>query len=96
MPGSKTPLVIGFITLESNEINMLKSIVRVARQNRAGWRLVCLKAPETDMDEPQIERHLQSLRTLCVSLGGDFAYVDNPVAPDFFKISGSAPGFKSA
>jgi two-component system sensor histidine kinase KdpD len=86
MPSLRTPLIIGFITFESNEINMLKSIVRIARQARSEWRLICLNVPDAVPNQAEIDRHLQSLRTLCASLGGDFAFINDPTVPDFFKM----------
>ncbi|HEY1095971.1 MAG TPA: ATP-binding protein [Alphaproteobacteria bacterium] len=86
MSENKTPLILGFITLESNEINMLKSVVRFARQNGAQWRILCLKEPESDRNPAQIGRRLHSLQAMSESMGGEFSYVENPTAPDYLKL----------
>jgi two-component system sensor histidine kinase KdpD len=86
MSQNKSLLVLGFVAFDSNEINMLKYIVRFARLQGAQWHLVCLKTPDLDWNQSEIERKVESLRQLCDSMGGTFAYVEDALHPDMLKM----------
>jgi two-component system sensor histidine kinase KdpD len=86
MSDHKTPLILGFVTFYSNEINILKSIVRFARQQKAQWKLIYLNTPDLDLNPVQTEMKINSLTQLCATMGGTFSSINDIQVMDMMKM----------
>lgn len=81
------PFVVGYVTSLSNEVNMLKSIQRFARDISARWMMVYLKMPDEVIDNPSgLSLNIQVAQDMCASLGGQFLIVDTAAQKDFLKL----------
>ncbi len=84
LPKTK-PFVIGYITQLSNEVSMLKSIMRFARARQADWMIMYLRSGQSATDVTAIVPNLDTLPEMCQSLGGDFASIDCDADVNFLK-----------
>ena len=80
-----TPFIVGYITSFSNEVNMLKSIIRFARQASAGWMIVYLQDGDS-ADDDDVQQDVRNLAEKYRSLGGEFAVLNMDDGPDAAKL----------